>query len=74
MENKDVVPKQLIIKLKLTEQPKTIAGVLTWPKTQFSPRLIFAKIPVTKSTVTIQQQFRVFGVYKGVICVDVLDF
>ena len=28
------------------------------------PRLIFAKIPVTKF----------FGVYNGIICIDVLDF
>jgi len=31
MENKHVVPKQLVIKLELTEQPKTIAGVLACP-------------------------------------------
>ena len=31
MENKHVVLKQFIIKVKLTEQPKTIAGVLTFP-------------------------------------------
>ena len=31
MENKHVVLKQFIIKLKLTEQPKTIARVLTCP-------------------------------------------
>ena len=32
MENKDVVPKQFdIIQLKLLKQPKTIAGVLTFP-------------------------------------------
>ena len=31
MEKKEVVPKQFIIKLKLTEPPKTIPGVLTYP-------------------------------------------
>ena len=35
------------------------------------PRLIFAKIPVTKSKIPL---LMVFGVYNGVICIDVLDF